>query len=81
MLNVAFGSTALCFATLVFLFIARIRFPASDSPIGVLRKRYGRDLVKKVKKLDKINFLKRQFWIKIIYVSCRKIVFSRNIYS
>ena len=42
----AFGSTALRIATLVFLFTARIRFPASESLIGVLRKRCGRDLVK-----------------------------------
>ena len=60
----AFGSTALRIATLVFLFIARIRFPASESLIGVLRKRYGRDLVKEVITLEKIDLnLKRQFWI------------------
>ena len=64
MLNMAFGSTALRIATLVFLFIARIRFPASESLIGVLRKRYGRDLVKEVITLEKIDLnLKRQFWI------------------
>ena len=48
MLNMAFGSTALRITTLVFLFIARIRFPASDSLIGVLRKTYVRDLVNKM---------------------------------
>ena len=41
----AFVATALRVATLVLLFIARIRFPASYSLIGILRKRYGRDLV------------------------------------
>ena len=60
----AFRSTALRIATLVFLFIVRIRFPASESLIGVLRKRYGRDLVKEVITLEKIDLnLKRQFWI------------------
>ena len=64
MLNMAFRSTALRIATLVFLFIVRIRFPASESLIGVLRKRYGRDLVKEVITLEKIDLnLKRQFWI------------------
>ena len=47
------GSTALRIATLVFLFIAHIRFPASFSLIGVLRKRYGRDLVKEIRMLGK----------------------------
>ena len=64
MLNMAFRSTALRIATLVFLFIVRIRFPASESLIGVLRKRYGRGLVKEVITLEKIDLnLKRQFWI------------------
>ena len=52
----AFRSTALRIATLVFLFIVRIRFPASESLIGVLRKRYGRDLVKEIRTLEKIDF-------------------------
>ena len=66
-LNMAFGSTALRIATLVFLFIARIRFPASDSLIGILKKKYGCDLVKEVRTLD-LDFL----------ISCRKnSVFSK----
>ena len=40
----------------MFLFFARIRFPASESLIGVLRKRYGRDLVKEIRTLEKIDF-------------------------
>ena len=48
----AFASTALHYATLEFLFIARISYLASDSLIWVLRKRYGRDLVKEVKALE-----------------------------
>ena len=56
MLNMAYGSTALHIATFVSLFIARIRFPASESLIDVLRKRYGHDLVKEVRTLEKIDF-------------------------
>ena len=52
----AFGSTALRIATLVFRFITRIRFPASYLLIGVLRTRYGRDLVKEVRTLEKLDF-------------------------
>ena len=55
-LIMAFGSAALRIAILVFLFIARIRFPASCSLIRVLRKRYGRNLVKEVRTLKKLNF-------------------------
>ena len=69
----AFGSTALRIATLVFLFIARIRFPASESLIGVLRKRYGRDLVKEVRALEKIEFkLKKTILGLDFLISCRK---------
>ena len=42
--NMASGSTALHIATLVLLFIAHIRFPASNSITSILRKRYGCDL-------------------------------------
>ena len=60
----AFASAALLFATLVFLFIAHIRFPASDSLIDVLRKRYGCGFLREVRILEKIDFKhKRQFWI------------------
>ena len=46
-LNLAFRSSALRIATLIFLFIERIRIPAFDELIGILRKMYGRDLVRK----------------------------------
>ena len=69
----AFRSTALRIATLVFLFIVRIRFPASESLIGVLRKRYGRDLVKEVRTLEKIDFKLRKAILDLDFlISCRK---------
>ena len=72
-LNIAFGSAALRIATLVFQFIARIRFPASDSLIGVLRKRYGRDLVKEVRTLEKIDFKHKTAVLDLDFlISCRK---------
>ena len=74
---------ALCIATLVFLFIACIRFLASESLIGVLMERYGRDLVKEVRTLEEIDFkLKKTILDLDFLISCRKkIVFSRNFYS
>ena len=70
----AFGSTALRITTLLFLFIARIRFPALYSLIDVLRKRYGRDLVKKVRTLEKLDFKQKKKTILDLdfLISCRK---------
>ena len=68
-----FGSTALRVATLVFLFIARIRFPASFSLIGVLRKSYGRDLVKEVRTLEKLDYKHKKAILDLDFlISCRK---------
>ena len=37
----------------MFLFLARLRFPAEDSIITILQTQYGDDLVTKVWKLEK----------------------------
>ena len=67
------GSTALRIATSLFLFSARIKFPASDSLIGVLRKRYGGDLVKKVRTLEKIDFKHKKAISNLeLLIRCRK---------
>ena len=56
------NSTTYCI--LLFLFIARIRFSACDSLIGVLRKRYGRELAMEVGTLEKMTLnITRQFCI------------------
>ena len=80
----AFGSTALRGAILVLPFVARIRFPAFDSLIGVLKKRYGRGLVKEVRTLGKIDYkLKKAILDLYFLISCRReeVVFSQNSYS
>ena len=57
----------------MFLFIARIRFPASYSLIGVLRKRYGSDLVKEVRTLEKLDFKHKKAILDLDFlISCRK---------
>ena len=66
----AFGSTALRIATLLYLFI---RFPASYSLIGVLRKRYGRNLIKEVRTLEKFDFKYKKAILDLdFFLSCRK---------
>ena len=50
------GSTTLRIAMVVLLFLARIRFPAHNSLVGTLHKRYGQDLVKEVRDLEKLDF-------------------------
>lgn len=42
--------------SLVFLIIAQISFPATDSLIGILSNRYGWYLVKGVRILEKSSF-------------------------
>ena len=69
----AFGSITLRIATLVFLFIAPIRFPASFSLIVVLRKRYGPDLVVQVRTLEKLDFKHKKVILDLDFLkSCRK---------
>ena len=45
---------------LVFIFIARLRFPSGLSIVEVLRNRYGTDLVKNVRKLEIIDYKYRK---------------------
>ena len=68
-----FVSRALRITTLVFLFIACVRFPASFSLIGILRKRYSRDLVKEVRTLGKLDFKHTKAILDLDFlISCRK---------
>ena len=42
-------------ATFVFLFLIWLPFPHSESVAEVIRKRYGQDTVKKLRKLEKLD--------------------------
>ena len=42
--------------TLVFLFLLKRRFPANKSVAEIIRKRYGADAVKRLRKFEKIDF-------------------------
>ena len=58
--------------TYMFLFLARLRFPAQDSIIKVLRRRYGDGLVKKVWKLEKFDFKYRKALLDLEFLQSRK---------
>ena len=54
------GTITLRVIALVFMFVARTRFPVNHSIVNVLRKRYCKILVKNVRKFEKCDFtLKR----------------------
>ena len=58
--------------TYMFLFLARLRLPAQDSIIKVLRRRYGDGLVKKVRKLEKFDFKYRKALLDLKFLQSRK---------
>ena len=50
------GTVTLRVIALVFMFVVRSRFPVKHSIVNVLRKRYGKILVKNVRKFEKYEF-------------------------
>ena len=68
-----YGLSTYCIITYVFLFLARLRFPAQDSIIKILRRRYGDGLVKKVRKFEKFDFKYRKALLDLEFLqSCKK---------
>ena len=58
-------------AALVFLFLIRLRFPHSKSVAEVIRKRYGQNTVKKLRKLEKLDYRLRKAQIDLEFlVNC-----------
>ena len=47
-------------ATLVFLFLARFRFPKTESMASVIRRRYGVKLLKEVRKFESLDYKPRK---------------------
>ena len=59
--------------TYMFLFLARLRFPAQDSIIKILRRGYGDGWVKKFWKLDKFDFKYRKALLDLEFLhSCKQ---------
>ena len=66
------GSAAFRIATVVLLFLARIRFPAHNLLVDTLRKRYGKNLVKDARALEKLDFKYRIALLDLDFlISCR----------
>ena len=73
----AFGLSTFRIITYVFLFLARLRFPAQDSIIKTLRRRYGDGLVKKVQKFEKFDFKYRKALVDLKFLqSCKFVHFK-----
>ena len=53
---------------LLFIFIARLRFPSGLSIVEVLCNRYGTDLVKNVRKLEKIDWKYRKLQLDLDFL-------------
>ena len=47
-------------AILVFLFLARLRLPKSESISSIFWKRYGREILKAIRKFEKVNYKLRK---------------------
>ena len=56
----------------VSMFLARLRFPAQDSIIKILRRHYGDGLVKKVWKFEKFDFKYRKALLDLEFLKSRK---------
>ena len=46
--------------SLVFLFLIQLRFPSGKSIAGIIRKRYGSDTVKQLRKFEKLDYKVRK---------------------
>ena len=58
--------------TYVFLFLVRLRFPAQDSTIKILRRQCGDDLVEKVRKFEKFDFKYRKALLDLEFLQLQK---------
>ena len=55
-LIISLGTVTLRVIELMFMFLVRTRFPDNHSIVNVLRKRYGKILVKNVRQFEKYDF-------------------------
>ena len=59
--------------SLVFFFLATCRFPTQFSIISTLQKRYGGNLVKSVRKLEKLDFKHKKAQVDLEFLqTCKK---------
>ena len=66
------GTTSIRIAALVFIFVARLRFTSGFSIVEMLRNRYGTDLVKNIRKTEKIDYKYRKLMLDLNFLqNCR----------
>ena len=53
---------------LVFLFLARLRFPSTESLPSIVRRRYGSNILKLVRKFEKIDYKLRKAELDICFL-------------
>ena len=59
--------------TLVFLFLVKCSFPTQFSIISILRKKYGENLVKSVRELEKVDFQHKKAQLDLEFLqTCKK---------
>ena len=59
-------------AVLVFLFLARIRFPKNESISSIVRKRYSGEVLKAIRKFEKVDYKLRKAKLDISFlVKCQ----------
>ena len=54
-------------AVLVFLFLARIRFPKNESISSIVRKRYSGEVLKAIRKFEKVDYKLRKTKLNISF--------------
>ena len=60
-------------AFLVFLFLARLRFPRNESIASIVRKRYSGEILKTIRKLEKVDYKLRKAKLDINFlIKCQQ---------
>ena len=65
-------------ATLVFLFLARIRFPKTESIPSIIWRRYGDKVLREVRQFEKLDYKLRKVQLDIFYVNVRTVMLYLN---
>ena len=59
-------------AVLVFLFLARIRFPRNDSIASIVRKKCSGEILKTIRKFEKVDYKLRKAKLDIdLLIKCQ----------
>ena len=59
-------------AVLLFLFLARIRFPRNESIASIVRKRYSGEILKTIPKFEKVDYKLRKARLDINFLNANE---------